>query len=507
MTAVALALSADAGLAARQLVATAALIDALPDGELVTVWILTLAPRPILVSDAQRLRPYGRRHIERRLSSVLDALSAAKAAMRLRKERDNAPDSNANGRGEEDGNANSLAPLVSAMASHVLSTEDGSVRQTRLWQGAALEVLNEMSTVDAHAEGTVSRNLVVVSPRSFGLVEAAVASSSSSIPGAKIKKKKRAKEKSKWGGLFGGGRWALSWFTAQPADREPRVYLKDGSMALEVGWGGSIHGSVLNMAANTLTDQFAARRQRIYRGGLCGLAGAITTGEGISAWIMSASHLPLASSSLNATAPVSAVNNMNDDVGGDNGGSQATSCTKRHKGDRVFIDITHITHALTPSSSYVRCLVPLPPNTETEHLASATCDANAAAKDDFPYPAGDSLILRMTPAQRSIFDSKRAFLRGSWEEMVEAKKDMRLSVILGNGGGLEGGDDRFGVAASETSGPGIVSPIPATASFRGVSSFRDCVRRKSLKVNLKGSARRRLAPGSASAGCTMPGPG
>jgi len=36
------------------------------------------------------------------------------------------------------------------------------------------------------------------------------------------------------------------------------------------------------------------------------------------------------------------------------------------------------------------------------------------------------------------------------------------------------------------------------AGFRGVSSFRDCPRRKSLKVNLKGSKAVRLAPGSAS---------
>jgi hypothetical protein len=77
MTAVALALSGDALLAARQLRAASVLIAALPDSELVSVWILSLDPRPVLVSDVRKLWLGGRKHIDMRLNKVQDALSQA----------------------------------------------------------------------------------------------------------------------------------------------------------------------------------------------------------------------------------------------------------------------------------------------------------------------------------------------------------------------------------------------------------------------------------------------
>jgi len=77
MTAVALALSGDALLAARQLRAASALIAALPESELVSVWILSLDPRPVLVSDVRKLWLGGRKHIDMRLKKVQDALSQA----------------------------------------------------------------------------------------------------------------------------------------------------------------------------------------------------------------------------------------------------------------------------------------------------------------------------------------------------------------------------------------------------------------------------------------------
>lgn len=154
MTAIALALSGAAGVAARQLAAAAALIESLPDGELVSVWILTLAPRPALVSDVRRLRLGGRRHISRRLREVLDALSLARAA--LRKEQKNArPLSDGDTRDESDdggGGGGALTPLARTMMAHVLAVKDGSARQTRVWQGGAVEVLREMGEVNAHAE-------------------------------------------------------------------------------------------------------------------------------------------------------------------------------------------------------------------------------------------------------------------------------------------------------------------------------------------------------------------
>ena len=107
-------------------------------GELVSVWILTLAPRPVLVSDVRKLRLGGRRHVVRRLGEVLEALSLARRAMNREKRKQKQSDA--------------LTPLARTMQSHVLSVTDGSARQARVWQGAALEVLREMQGVDAHAE-------------------------------------------------------------------------------------------------------------------------------------------------------------------------------------------------------------------------------------------------------------------------------------------------------------------------------------------------------------------
>jgi hypothetical protein len=44
---------------------------------------------------------------------------------------------------------------------------------------------------------------------------------------------------------------------------------------------------------------------------------------------------------------------------------------------------------------------------------------------------------------------------------------------------------------------GAGAPISAAGHFRGVSSFRDCTRRKSLTIKLAGSKARRVQPGSA----------
>ena len=87
------------------------------------------------------------------------------------------------------------------------------------------------------------------------------------------------------------------------------------------------------------------------------------------------------------------------------------------------------------------------------------------------------MTMRLDGAERADFDDKRSFLRGTWEEMVAAKRKMSLAVELGSADFVDG--------------------ARATAKFRGRSSFRDCVR-KSLRVNLKGKTWRRLSPGAAS---------
>ena len=69
-------------------------------------------------------------------------------------------------------------------------------------------IVHALTRMVLYVQGATSRNLIVVSPRRFDLVDAAAAATTAES------KKKGA---SKWDGLFGGGRWALSWFTAQGA--------------------------------------------------------------------------------------------------------------------------------------------------------------------------------------------------------------------------------------------------------------------------------------------------
>jgi hypothetical protein len=136
------------------------------------------------------------------------------------------------------------------------------------------------------------------------------------------------------------------------------------------------------------------------------------------------------------------------------------TCVKQRDGDAVFIDVDVTVSAaalaaaavINPSSS-LRCRVPLPRGKETAHLSvvpgrycwprhrmplppstrvqmrwltwraiagspylwAMTCDATAAASDLYPYPAGGSVVLRMTPAERRAFEDQRTFLRGNYE--------------------------------------------------------------------------------------------
>jgi len=84
----------------------------------------------------------------------------------------------------------------------------------------------------------------------------------------------------------------------------------------------------------------------------------------------------------------------------------------------------------------------------------------------------EEIILQFTPEERKSFESRRSFLRGSYEDMIVAKQKFSLSLRFDGG-----------------------PPIPAEARFRGVSSFRDCERRKSLSVSVKNGPLR-LMPGT-----------
>jgi hypothetical protein len=127
------------------------------------------------------------------------------------------------------------------MASQVLGVVDGSARQHRVWQGALLEVLGELSEVSNTAEGPVSRNLVLIAPERFDVVVGAAAAAAATSAGGGYTAMSKQSDPEAAAvvdeGLFGGGRWALAWLTADGAPL-PKVHLDDGTLALEVGWGG-----------------------------------------------------------------------------------------------------------------------------------------------------------------------------------------------------------------------------------------------------------------------------
>ena len=295
-------------------------------------------------------------------------------------------------------------------------------------------------------------------------------------------------------GLFHGGRWSLSWLTST-TERGVRVRAGPG-MELEAAWDAT--------GANALASQLLARRRRVYRVGAC------------------------ESSSNRAVSSLAATDDDDDDgasgdassaARGKGGGGEGGACanafaeTTADADDEENENVVAVEARLGGGAlgGVLRCAFPPPPFDATAHLATARCDAAAASLDEYPYPVGDSVTLRMTRAQRDVFDGGRAFLRGTWEEMLAAKSDMRLSVVLGGdprGSDVStydwsntrpGFDDVEPPLAPRPSGSSAAAtPLRAKAKFRGVSSFRDCVRRKSLKVNVKGKTKLRLARGAAS---------
>ncbi len=96
------------------------------------------------------------------------------------------------------------------------------------------------------------------------------------------------------------------------------------------------------------------------------------------------------------------------------------------------------------------------------HLAAQRCDPSAAAADRFPYPA--TVGLTFTDAERAVYDDRYA---------NNSKQEFDTRVTLGAG-----------------------VPIDARAHFRGQTSL-GCAR-KSMFVDLAGSAPRRLLPRVAS---------
>lgn len=121
------------------------------------------------------------------------------------------------------------------------------------------------------------------------------------------------------------------------------------------------------------------------------------------------------------------------------------------------------------------CEVRSPTILPTRHLSRRGPRASCATDSRFPYP--DDVALEFSAEERAIFERYRQFYKGSYEEMLVSKSSFELSLRFDEG-----------------------SRIRATARFRGVSSFRDCERRKSLAITLADvdQGGYRLMPGSLS---------
>ena len=115
---------------------------------------------------------------------------------------------------------------------------------------------------------------------------------------------------------------------------------------------------------------------------------------------------------------------------------------------------SHVGNALE-SMSLIRS-PELEPTRHIPPVLSRNCSARG-----FPY--ADDVILEFTREQRQTFDDYRSFYKGSYEDMMRSKVEFPLAVSFDEGRSLR-----------------------AKAKFRGVSSFRDCQRRKSLSVTLRG---------------------
>ena len=445
MTAIVLAATRSRSSSLAALDAAEAFLAALPSTELASVWILSLAPRPILVSDFRRLDRGGASHVRARLREVRDALEGRKPATETDPER-------ATNLFATNVSSPTRATRTSALASTLdaAAPRGATSARARVRQGALASVLAEIARVRNDAEGPAARDVVVVAPRRFD-VGAANRAASDRVDATR-----------------GGGRWALSWLVRGggdavrlDAEAGPERGGPPAVLTIRAGWS---EGGARRLAATILE-----RRENVVRVGVCPRSreAADTADTDASASFAFSFEVPTTSEGGPSAAAGGVERDANVTV---LGGARAVS------GRAFAAEENQSKNARRDARRRIACRAPRPDPGPASHLGgSATaCDARAAARDAFPYP--DAVFLTMTPTQRAAFDARRAFHRGTWEEMLWAKTDMELGVRLGEAS----------------------AAIPATARFRGVSSFRDCERRKSLRVNLEGGDARRLARGAAS---------
>ena len=443
-----------------------AVVRSVPRDEEVAVFALKSDPlereKPLLVADFRAPRLGGLRHVERRTRAFLNAFEKQ---LFLTSEGTN--ETNLDRRD---------------------ARRDDTDTETRRDDSSFLfdSLLGELARWRADPEGPVARDVVVVAPTTpKTLVRLATTSANETKFTSSFSVASRSSSSTGSSSTVlapsipEGGGWALTMMLADRAD-PPRIEtFQTGSKTrvsvIATGWGAR--------AAAARATLVRARRRSIARVGVC--FGETTSTFG--------------------------------------------------NADRSVVSF----RVRVGSDFFFRCAVPAPNDVASPFGVSAkhdvtekkndaffdssreTCSARAAASDAYPYP--DAIAIWMSSSQRVSFDAKRSFFRGTHRASLFAKTETEARVqFLSDTTGKalpsffnsvrnetrtrakseaprhervasEDDDTRNGGVKNAALAP----PLDATVRFRGVSSLRDCARRKSMKVNLKGQGRFRLAPGSA----------
>ena len=213
-------------------------LAALPSTELASVWILSLAPRPILVSDFRRLDRGGASHVRARLREA--------AATRS----DGGGDGNRPRAGDEwrDGEVSSAGGRREGVRARVDARRNGECRLgARVRRGALASVLAEIARVRNDAEGPAAR----------------VASSSPRQPG--VAHSPRGETTAATAAPRGARRWALSWLVRARRRRGASgrgggaERPKSAVLTIRAGWSEAAR-------APRADDSRATRKRRSERG-------------------------------------------------------------------------------------------------------------------------------------------------------------------------------------------------------------------------------------------------
>ena len=424
--------------------------------------------KPLLVADFRAPRLGGARHVERRTRAFLRAF--AKQLVRETPDDAVSTDERFIDADDDDTSMKSMnARRLDPARTNGTRTNDarlsGGVFQSSDASSLFDALLGELASWRADPEGPVARDVVLIAPTAPSALR--LSKRSTSLETFDVSRNRDFANANAFGrsSVPEGGGWAL---TTMLADAEalspPKIFeLRTHSNAtgsvsralvIATGWGAR--------AAASRAAIVRARRRNVARVGVCGLGMAEPRSE-------------LGRFSFRARV-------------GASGGFFRCSVQAP---TRAFPSATHRDED----------------EDERFFFAGApVCDAAAAAADAYPYP--DAIAIRMSPAQRARFDAKRSFFRGSHFASLAAKTDTKARVQFvypfreKTKPLQKDAKDAFDRTSSHervvrASDAEASIPLAAKVRFRGVSSLRDCARRKSMKVNLRGRGRFRLAPGSA----------